>query len=1297
MRAVKLTLKILGWILAGIIILILAALLLIQTAFVKRQIVRIAENQVNKNLYAVLSVGKLRGDFLTHLEMDNVLLTSLDRDTIAYVPAIHLGYRLWPLLKGEIWVKKILFDQPYINLVQMSDSSWNVANIVKPSADTSTFVFNMLLRLEEVKINDGSVRIDAVDTIFPRAVKNWYVDLSGDYRTDSIHADLKDFRFVTVDPELELRQLNLKGDWTGRMLRIEDLFIQTSENQITAQGYYDFSGNKKSYVNLNTQPLVLDEFKYYLPGDFHLGARPVLHLQAELEKDFLGAEMQLADQGQGLELRLNSHHLLEYFSDDKTPVTYDLNLNIREVDLQYWLDNPDLQFIVQGMVNAGGEGLSPETMRSHITGNFNNMSVYGTRINQLDLVLDYLAGNVKGVLDGNASFGKLWIKPEINGLLSRNPQYRAQLETRDLNLAFLLGSEYPTSLNLNASLEGSGINPNTLNATGNVNLFPSHVMGYNIDTLTADIALISGEVFLDSLYAEAFGAELQASGNYILQDTADVRLKLHLDSVQPIIDLLDIGVLDSLRTRADITAHVHGIPADLRGDAFLRLHDTYYGEYHLDSLDLRTRAHVKESGKEIVAKAALKAGSIYIGDMVFDSLEIALNTDLEHVEMAVKLDSRDIQAKLTGAARLGDTVLIALTGLQAGYKGYDWHLGEDTASIFIAKDEYEIHDFTLLSPGVDTTQVLFIEGIVRRNGNQDLQVGIRNVDVAEVTGLFATGQDITGLFNLDFRLLGPASSPRIRGRFDVDNATVQQYRLDSLQGRINYRDDAFRASFSLVPQDNGHLFASARLPVTLRLSDSIQFSIPQNEDSLRLRLIIRDLPLAVMELFIKTDDVEGHIESRINVDGTMGNPRIDGNLHVVDGLVKIDRYGINYQNIQSDIYVETDNVRVDTLLIESRRGNMQAKGNAHFNQEIYKGKLDNSDLKITFDRFRPFDHRQYNMQISGEIDLTANSDSVYFSGEVTIPETEIYLPAVMRLLGRNTAVDLPKPLLIKELEGDSVTQPTITEVPVTDTVEQEKPNLEFLDNLQGDLRIIVPRNMWIKTDDMRLELSGDVELMKHRDYFELFGSVDVIRGQYNLFGKVLVIRSGTITFQGGEELNPIFNIQAQYSFRDEGQVKRDLNVNITGDINSPELSFSLGDEPVTEGDALSYLLFGKSMDGLTSGHEQSVIDAADIATNLAANVISSQLSKILGNALNVDYIELKTTGSFDNASFVVGKYITNKLFVSYEQHIGPLENKDVARYEMTLEYEIFKFLFLQLTSSSISNGADVIFKFNSKK
>jgi translocation and assembly module TamB len=88
------------------------------------------------------------------------------------------------------------------------------------------------------------------------------------------------------------------------------------------------------------------------------------------------------------------------------------------------------------------------------------------------------------------------------------------------------------------------------------------------------------------------------------------------------------------------------------------------------------------------------------------------------------------------------------------------------------------------------------------------------------------------------------------------------------------------------------------------------------------------------------------------------------------------------------------------------------------------------------------------------------------------------------------------------------------------------------------------------------------------------------------------------------------------------------------------------------------------------------------------------LTNFLQKKLDVDYIEIKSDGGFDEATVVVGKYITNNLFVSYEQRFGETNEHTQKKYEVKLEYELFRFLFFELNNSTIDSGFDVIFKFD---
>jgi len=60
---------------------------------------------------------------------------------------------------------------------------------------------------------------------------------------------------------------------------------------------------------------------------------------------------------------------------------------------------------------------------------------------------------------------------------------------------------------------------------------------------------------------------------------------------------------------------------------------------------------------------------------------------------------------------------------------------------------------------------------------------------------------------------------------------------------------------------------------------------------------------------------------------------------------------------------------------------------------------------------------------------------------------------------------------------------------------------------------------------------------------------------------------------------------------------------------------------------------------------------------------------------------------------LVGKYLTNELFISYQREFGDTNDRDVAPELVTIEYEITRNIYLQLIEGdSRARGADMIFK-----
>jgi translocation and assembly module TamB len=574
------------------------------------------------------------------------------------------------------------------------------------------------------------------------------------------------------------------------------------------------------------------------------------------------------------------------------------------------------------------------------------------------------------------------------------------------------------------------------------------------------------------------------------------------------------------------------------------------------------------------------------------------------------------------------------------------------------------------------------------------RINIGNISLAKLEEMEINDQ-LKGIFEGELDFSGTVENPVMKGNFSLNNIEFGDYRFLQFDGNLDYNNNLFSSDLIVVPQDSGKLEARAVIPLRF-YPDSLKFGFNPN-DSVNGRVFLEKLSLELLQAMYPSANIAGFIDGDVNLSGTMESPNPEGNIRLRDASVEMREFGVDYRNVGLNLNFLRDKIQIENLLVRSSDGNLTGSGQMDFASDFYKGDISQSEITLNFNRFQPFNHRQFNMQMNGNATFGGKKGEVAYGGNITIPRSEIYIPTVMRMLGRMTVAEMPKPLLVQEMERMTELTDSAYIEPVP-AVLSDSTRFDYFDNFKGSLRIRIPRNTWIKNDDLYIELSGDVELRKSREYFELFGTVDVVRGQYDLLGKTFMINEGSIRFQGGEDMMPSMDITASYAFRNPQRVEQTLSVQIGGTAESPEVNFRLDGSSISEGDAISYILFGKSMNELTID-EQDNMDGAgggSLAGRAAASILTSQLTNFLGEKLAVDYIEVKSDGGFDNATVVVGKYITNDLFVSYEQRFGETHEKDMVKYEVKLEYELFRFLFLELNNSSRASGFDVILKFDAE-
>ncbi|SDD35844.1 translocation/assembly module TamB domain-containing protein [Williamwhitmania taraxaci] len=729
-------------------------------------------------------------------------------------------------------------------------------------------------------------------------------------------------------------------------------------------------------------------------------------------------------------------------------------------------------------------------------------------------------------------------------------------------------------------------------------------------------------------------------------------------------------------------------------ESIIALNKTVYDSVFVESIILKANGKLTKSDTTLNAHLLVK--NIRNESFQLDSVAIDIDASPKFAYVSAQLLNHDLNTSLKAGINLGKKIRIQLDDLLIGYRDQNWALQQSPATIEIDSVNYRISDFKLASNNTGSDQYVSANGIFSMKGKEDLKLKLANIDIQEMAKLFGQKIDASGNLNLDMHLSGVASSPTLNGTFGIDEAIFNKYEINKFGGNIDYRSNILKLESQIIIQDNGRIELSGELPLHIKL-DSASFRF-NPRDSVFAHLSVDHFPMAIFQILNLTEEIKGVMDGEVTVKGTVESPDPKGNLQLVDGSLRIIQYGVKYNDIAFKVEFVHDKIKLTTLGINTSDGSMKATGQIDFNSDFYKGKISNSAINVNFNKFNLFDHKQFNVQLTGDATFGGEKDKVVFGGNVSIPKAEVYLPFIFNMMGKFKTPPLPKPILVREMNKMSRSENSLVLVSEEMTTK-DSIKFDYFNDLTGKLRIKIPKNTWIKNEDMRVELSGDLELIKNHNYFEVFGTVDIVRGQYDLFGRTFKIDEGTMSFNGGEKIAPEMNIQATYKFRNSVKIQQQLTVNIKGTVSSPSISFMLDGNSINDGDALSYILFGKGLNELSVDQREGVSESASggsMAENAAASLLSSQLTKFLGNKLDFDYLELKTDGEFDHASLVVGKYLTNDLFVSYEQQFGKTDQKDIAQRVVKLEYELFRFLFLQLNNSSTDSGFDVVFKLEFK-
>ena len=206
----------------------------------------------------------------------------------------------------------------------------------------------------------------------------------------------------------------------------------------------------------------------------------------------------------------------------------------------------------------------------------------------------------------------------------------------------------------------------------------------------------------------------------------------------------------------------------------------------------------------------------------------------------------------------------------------------------------------------------------------------------------------------------------------------------------------------------------------------------------------------------------------------------------------------------------------------------------------------------------------------------------------------------------------------------------------------------FLDNLRLNVQLAVPRNTWLRSNAMNVEMGGDLLVRYDRNAGDLvlIGELQALRGTYLVLGRTFEVDEGTISFIGRPGVNPSLNIIATSRIRPREGDAVVITTTVEGTLVQPRVTLSSEGGELSQSDLISYLVFNRA--------------AGELGSNQGALVGGRALALLLNQAgasfasnVGLDYVSLSSgSGSLESVGdqllstqLELGRYLSDDVFV----------------------------------------------------
>jgi translocation and assembly module TamB len=453
----------------------------------------------------------------------------------------------------------------------------------------------------------------------------------------------------------------------------------------------------------------------------------------------------------------------------------------------------------------------------------------------------------------------------------------------------------------------------------------------------------------------------------------------------------------------------------------------------------------------------------------------------------------------------------------------------------------------------------------------------------------------------------------------------------ALQMAGDWRDDRLAIKGTVTEKRSQPLAVEASLPLTYRASP---FAVALPPDGPIAGRVSGTLDLGAMLVAAGQDiSASGKAKIDLRVGGSLRAPQAAGTASLADGRYDDLTSGLTLRNIALEVAGDGQRLSVTKLSAGDGKGGKLTGSGA---VELARAGLPfQAAVAIDSLTVSPMGSAA---QIDGKLALSGTVEAAKVEGTIKVDHADIAIPdRIPASVVQIKVVEIngpPRPPPEGKARGGAAPSP------ITITLA---------------IAVDMPGRVFVRGRGLESEWRGNLRVAGTADKPDIRGKLTLVRGNFDLLGKTFTLQDSTISFPGGDSIDPQLAIKATAQSTD-----LTATITVTGTGAKPVIALS-SNPPMPQDEILAHVLFNRGVSQLSP---VEALQLAEGVQTLTGGTGPSGLLTSIRRATGLDTLGM-TTDQSGSSALKVGKYVGNGVYLSAQQGTSTTSGRAGVTYQVT--------------------------------